>query len=614
MAVTEEQFKFFSGPRTKLGSGREVFCNRITGRVSVVAQATMWASAKCTEFATVDEHILRLMTLNKNDKKMEPQWRSVLAQGIQEGLLLSMSDIRNRIVRSISDARRQKVITQIGIPTRNRPKRLETLLRGLQANVWQFGREIEVLVVDDSESLEMQKANLTLIAGFNHDPRLTIHYANQKSRLHYAKKLASESGLPEDVVEFALSNPDGYQFSGGSSRNTILLGISGSCFLYLDDDVQVRLAQIPDSREDVVLQSSPFSSWFFSSPEALSACQFIEEDLLGLHERALNIDEDIVLRSDDSHWLIDLSTVSTRRLRQIARSGFNVVTSSMGIVGDSGFDDPMAYFLLGPETFSRLTENEVVYESALTNRLVLYGTRQSSLSDRFECHSYCMGVDNVALLPPFMPVMRGEELVFGSLVSSCIPGALFTVIPRAIFHQPAETRQFARNAAVTRAGRFMTGETLAFLIGGEKARGSSRAELIRSMGSRLQELSRQSADDLNDQIRTTVEPMLVSWIERLESISGEVKSPQTFWAKDIMKIRDAILSSLNDRDHSIPSDLEQAFGLNEGQRRFSDLLRQFASTLQAWPTLVEGAQALRAKGINIYREGPINRETNVAIA
>lgn len=614
IAVAGDRFKFFSGSRTKLSSGREVFCNRVTGRVSIVPHAIMLVSATCTEFATIDEHIHRLMTLNKNDNGMGPNWRAMLEKAIEAGVLLSMSDIRNRIVAGVSSSSEPKVIHKIGIPTRNRPKRLEAVLRGLLANLRRFGREIEVLVVDDSESAVMQNANQRLIASFNDDPRMTIHYADQHSRLRFARKLALESGLPEKVVAFAIGNPDQYPVSVGSSRNAILLGTLGSCLLYLDDDIQVHLAHIPESREEMVLQASPFSSWFFSTPEALRTCPFVEEDLLGLHERALSIDEQLLLHRDESHWPIDLSTVSTRFLRRIAKSGARIVASSMGIVGDSGFDDPLAYFLLGAETFSRLTQDEALYEAALTNRLLLYGTRNPSLSERFECHSYCMGVDNVALLPPFMPVMRGEELVFGSLVTSCIPGALFSVISRAILHQPEKPRRFTRSAAVTRAGRFMSGETLAFLIGGENAKGSSRSELIRSMGTRLQDLGQLSSNDLGVQARTTVEPMLVSWIEQLDEAVGKMGTSQTFWLKDVMKIREAILSALNDRDHSIPCDLGQAFGSIEGQRRFSELLRQFASLLQAWPSLVEGAKALSARGIDICRAEPMCKQANVNIA
>lgn len=210
-----------------------------------------------------------------------------------------------------------------------------------------------------------------------------------------------------------------------------------------------------------------------------------------------------------------------------------------------------------------------------------------------------MGIDNSNLLPPFTPVMRGEDLIFGSLLVKCIPSALFGAIPSAILHEPGEKRRFTADAAVVRAGRFMTGETLALLARIEPIRGSSSAALMQSLGVHLQELKRLADDEFEAHVRSAVEPMVILCMQQLEAAIERQSRVSTFWLNDALEIRAAALAALNTRNYSAPSDLENAFGIEDGQARFRSLVEQFGLLLTAWPDLVRAAEKLHANGTNI---------------
>lgn len=597
--MLSHQFRYFGGRRAELRSGQEIFRSSITGRTSLTEKNTISVAALCKQFATLDEHAARIRALAGRYAESEAGWKNILLQAVENGLLSSVEDVRERVLAGLACLSQRRIINMVGIPTRNRPALLKRLLTGLAENLRRFERTVEVLIVDDSDSIQMQLANCEVISALADDPCLRIRYGNRDTRNRFAAHVARESGVPEEVVSFALANNKDYPVSTGAARNAILLESAGHCALYLDDDIQCRLAVIPGSREGVAFQAAPLKTWFFAHPDDIETCQFTADDLLGLHERVLNIDQNVTRTGSLDGAPTDISGLSPRFLNRIEKGNAAVTVSLMGIVGDSGLDDPLFYFLLGTETLARLTKTVELYNAALTNRQILRGPQSICVSDQCECHSGCMGVDNIDLLPPFMPVMRGQDLVFGSLVAKCIPGGLFGVVPRAILHQPAERREFVKNAASRRVGKFMTGETLGFLIGVEPFKGSSRSGLIRKLGARLQELEDQDVADFQMHIRSAVTPMLVSWMQQLDVTIDSHSKVSNFWIKDALDIKAAILSALNERDYSVPSDLEQTFGIVGGRERFRDLVKKFASLLQAWPAIVESTKALQAKGKHI---------------
>jgi len=598
--MNDQLFRCFGHVRTRLDSGRDVFQNRITHVLSVADRRVTAAAGFCSEFATLSEHAGFIAAQQRNGPSSAADWKLVLLQAAEAGLLTSIEETRAYILSRVPPLPCVRVISRVGIPTKNRPQLLRRALKSVVENLQAFEREAQILVTDDSESLEMQAANRQAISSVARSNRIEILYGNLESRRRFTAFLARESGLPIELISFALANDQRYPVGIGACRNSLLLDSAGHCLLYLDDDVRLRVTAIPGSGDELVLRSEPFSTWFLSSADEIDSFQFPRIDLLGAHESLLNFDRDAVRDGRAGVWRIALSSASIGFLKRIPNGNAGVVVSVMGVVGDSGFDDPLAYFVFGGETFGRLINTKESYESALFNRLVLHGPKTASVAETSECHSYCMGVDNTEVLPPFFPMMRGEELVFGTLITKAVPGALFGAIPKAILHEPGEARQFASDAAVRRAARFMTGETLAFLIGSEDLKGTVRGKLMKSIGVRLREALDQDDRSLNAQITSSIEPMLLHWLRRLDEATRECTDSSAFWARDVLTIKAAILSGLEARNHLIPIDLEQAYGADEGALRFRRLGRQFGLLLEAWPDIVGAAKAVQSSGHFIH--------------
>jgi len=410
-----------------------------------------------------------------------------------------------------------KSIDFIGIPTRNRPEVLHRILSELSRHLQTFSRKSEVVVIDDSESPSMQAQNFQAVSQFAADPSIRVKYANVELRKRFAARLAAALGVEEEIVSFAIIGDGGVSVCTGASRNSIQLEGEGHAMLCMDDDVQCRLAVLPEATEAIALGTRSDSFWFFRKPEDVENCRFVEEDLLLLHEKLLNTNRAVIDQGTLPEGNISLSFVTDGFLKRISGGNSSVIMSLMGVAGDVALNNPLAYFVEGRENLQRLTEDEGLYRAALRNRTVLRGPRSTFISDRMGCMSYCMGVDNTEMLPPFSPIGRAQEFVWSSLVNNCVPNGLFGIMPRAILHRPAGIREFEEDAAVLGAGKFNSGEILSFIILAERPRGGTRAERLRSLSVRLRELSELPDTSLREYLWLVVRPILSWWIYRLDA-------------------------------------------------------------------------------------------------
>jgi hypothetical protein len=285
----------------------------------------------------------------------------------------------------------------------------------------------------------------------------------------------------------------------------------------------------------------------------------------------------------------------------------------MGIAGDSAIDNPIPYFIASEASFARLTASAEIYQMAMRSRMILRGPTRRTLSPITQGLSYCMAVDNTEILPPFLPVCRGEEAVFVALVNRCIPGALFGSIPRAIVHQPFEQRFYPPGVAIDRAGKLVASTTLAGVIASEQVDGACAAGRMRALGGRLRELSLLDRAAFPARIKSAVAPALISQLRRLSRIALSRIGDSDPWRPDISAMVDGYLRSLNERDHSVPLDLERAFGADVGRVRFRTLLGELGSLLQAWPDIRAAADRLHAKGETACPVLSVCKKISVAI-
>jgi hypothetical protein len=90
---------------------------------------------------------------------------------------------------------------------------------------------------------------------------------------------------------------------------------------------------------------------------------------------------------------------------------------------------------MAPESIRRMLSSPQKTSNALNTRLVWTGRVQPHFSPRPNM-SQITGLDNREMLPPYMPIMRGEDRLFGYLLNFIFPAAISLDYPWAVPHLP----------------------------------------------------------------------------------------------------------------------------------------------------------------------------------
>src|SRR5690625_3268713 len=158
---------------------------------------------------------VKLLTEN-SEHSLSPrdveQIRQQLEQLASIGLLQSSSQIEHRVSQAISTFEipltERQTIRVLGIPTRNRSKKLLESLQSYLVNFEGSERKVQSHIMDDSDS-DHQSANMAeevekLCKSYD-APLLWIDRTGRQS---IARNLAKASGAPLEIVEFGLRSEE----------------------------------------------------------------------------------------------------------------------------------------------------------------------------------------------------------------------------------------------------------------------------------------------------------------------------------------------------------------------------------------------------------------------
>lgn len=559
------------------GSGKPCF---MTTRAAAVI-------GLCQKFATLEEHAHNLRTRFGWDDS-RGRCDDLLRDAVKHGILITEDELRMRLVNCFSRSTPQPPIGIIAIPTRERPQMLRRLLSEIVPVVLRADHEITLAIVDASTSSGMEAEYLKVICEYR--DKVRISYWTKASRERVAYESASATGIVPDVAFFGLCGSSKWPVSTGASRNLILALCAGRTVLFVDDDIRWRCTGPDQVSDGVTFRAGARNVRFFRDREDFESLRFETMDLLEVHENAFRVAH--ALGNNHESTTETLNSISQEFLNYLERDTPEVRVSMLGLAGDAGIDDPIQYYIHGPEGFATLVADADLYHGSLSNRLLLCAPTCVTLTRDWPCMAGCMAVNNNSLLPPFSPVQRAQEMVFDALVKKCVSSELSVVSPQAVLHDPYPPRQFEKGAAPVRGGKFLMNETIAAVIKGETIHGDRTSERLASIGSSLLELSGQSDHALRVYLSGVLETYLVGLISQVERVIESVSANRELWLQDALAIRASLIHSLANGDHSVPWDCEQIWNEETGRREFRTALEMMGHFLTVWPKLAE-AVAMR---------------------
>ena len=493
-------------------------------------------------------------------------------------------------------------VTALGMATRGREEILRRGIASYLDNRAKFGGSVDFIVIDDALEPDAQQRTRAVLEELKKDHGATLRYASRRDREAFADQVAAYSGLPGDLIRFAVLGRRPNDRTTGSCYNSLLLDTIGSCYVIADDDTLCQIAAPPDQHDSLALTSrfDPTEFWFYRDRQsAFNALTQADQDFFAIHESLLGRGIGDCMPAVDGAGSLDLDRMAPAFDRRLRMLGGRVAATSVGIVGDSGIGNT-GYLSASPASRRRLLTCERDYLAFVESRQVARAGTRPTVSEGFLCMAGNLGLDNRRLLPPFMPVQRGSDALFGITLHKCFRDAYLGYLPWTVRHNPPHQRtqplaEFMKNAAKVRFS-----EIVRHLIHGtpEVSSAGDDQSGLRRLGDHLQQISSGSLADFDDTVKTCFWRHHGEGFAEASKYRPDPEIPNCCQAcrqQHRQTVREAIVSP----KYFVPRDFEDLGSEEEGRRMVQSLVHEQGRLLEHWPDIIQAARELRAKGIRL---------------
>jgi hypothetical protein len=549
---------------------------------------------RCTRFLMLEDHARQIASDTALAESSVLQHLEALRA---RGALLSFE----QSARAAACSPEVPPITSVVFPTRDRVEMAERAARALVQSAEKHGRAPEVVILDGSSAPEVRRAYREMVEGLRKQTRLRIAYAGFEEKLAYILRLSATAHVEPRIAKVGLLGSDESTFGAGANRNVMLLGGTGQLMLSVDDDVVCRsfFARFPEPGMSFEGEQDCIEfSCYRDRTSALAAVVESDCDVLAEHEKMLGRPLGSLLDGQHGTGLTGTNGACAHMLLSLKHGTGTVRLTQTGIVGDSGMDS--GFVLLGHNggaTHAQLTGSEEAYRMAFGTREMSRGVRRFTVSHGGPFVATAFGLDNRGLLPPFLPVLRNEDGVFGAVGHLCIPESYTGHVPLYLLHDPPALRTVPARAYLEAASHVRMSEVMVacMLQGLPVIQGRTQAgERLRAMGDHLSSVAKRPGIEFERAVRQAVAGVAQRQAARLQRALDRFAGVPDFWARDVRKA----IVRLSERAHGeagwLPIDIpgtpeEVAAGLRS---RIAD----YGALLGAWPALAEAARDLHRRG------------------
>ncbi len=578
----------------------EVF-NKNLGSAAHLAYADLRLLRECSKPRTPADHTTEICGEQASRRDRRKCLRA-LNRLISQGLLrpvFSPPVIAGEEMSEDGNARSGRATgrLELVIPTGGRVESTLRLVRSMrETETWNAETPLHVVVdgVRDPATTDYAGA---IVDGINElrsgsDLSATVHSLDDRHVLIDA--LGDRLSLDRkdrESLEFGLFGDRDIRPATGSTRNHAFLVDDAQILLSIDDDLLCHGVEGDSSRQGVVAATNSAVEFrYWESREALLRKHRPEpinpnasvEALLGQRWADL-FDREQPVCVDTNHLTPQLSY-------RLECCDPRVSAVVLGTVGDAGMGDSpilMTDSLRVPQLFS---DDEAEQELALSSREI---TRVAEYP-LFTCHPFFMttacAFHTGDLLPPFFPFGRGQDGLFGLMLTQLFEDAFTGHMPLALLHDPLDKRAEKR-VATLESIRLTVCRTLTILAGAysEQTVGGTRKERLEDFGCWLEEGSDASPQAFRDWVIPLVLRSLRGYEKNLErSYYPRAEQGDTPRDRIVRALRSDIQRRIAEAD-IMPIVEYDALGLDT-DATFKRMARHFAlfgRFLQVWPRVWE---------------------------
>jgi hypothetical protein len=466
-------------------------------------------------------------------------------------------------------------ISTIGVTTADRPQLLERCLQSLMRQLANRGKGIRILVVDAS----LDRANEALarhaaasVASAN-GRQIAFFGRREKCALRQTLRPACDDSLLEFV----------FRPGASGNRNIILLLTRGENVLLVDDDMVCDVWRPRSLRRGIALGGHVEQRDITFHTRRADVCKTLvpaTTDLLSAHEAVLG-------RTIKSLAHVVDTGRACSHIREAARGQRPslVRMTFTGIAGDAGATYPDR-LLFSSGSWKRVLERDVsTFKRAFQFREVCKVPTRYIVMHYVSCMAACMGLANSSVVPPFLPVGRNEDGLFGAVMSAMDRRTTSCYLPYAAVHASNREARY-RIARFPSASETRTADLLISLINfwPPTIRANDPGRRLVRLGEWLQDLGALSRSDFES--ATSVATLRTREMElRLINAALDDPSYPAYWLRDLRAYKTLLLKNLEDPAFLLPLEFRGAASAAAAYDDLRRFVRQAGRLMSAWPSL-----------------------------
>lgn len=577
----------FPGP-----SGTAVLYKRDGDRRMMVQPDVAQALSLCAPFRTLTAHTKTIVDALPALAEHREHTLQILTNIAEAGLFERSETAWDRLAQSTASVPCNGI--RVFILTCDRPAALQRLLEGLQQSG--LPAEAEGLwIIDDSREGAHVAQNSKHIAVAQGALKVPVHHVNADFKQSLIQHIVAKAPETEGALLWLLHREHwGTTPTYGIARNLSLLLSAGQRALVLDDDIVPTAITPPLSTRALKPATANDREGVF----------YPNTDELDRHALPLP-DPPLTLMA--KHVGIPLAAVMKQHLpnhRELAgwdgslfsahEGDAPVLLVQCGSWGDSGTGGGSGLVFLGESTIKRLLKMDAPLEDVLAARAGWLGYRGATLT-QYGTLSQLTGLDHRALLPPYLPAGRGEDILFGIMLQRLHPESVVFNEEWAIRHAPLGSR--ASRGTLPPLSAIASVNLLADWLGVSPAdeHGLSPERRLAGLAEQLERLADMETSAMEDLVRASLVSKRASLLNHcmahLARGGPEESNPRACeWRAFLEASRDQLVAEIQTPEPAPISDVSAQLGDN-GPQTLRAHGRQFAQALRAWPTMCEVAKS-----------------------
>lgn len=428
-----------------LPGGNYLLHNTQNGKRAVVMPEVYASLLHCSQFQTIARHTASIIDSNPGMKGQEATVTSVLQQMLDNGMMVSAKKACNQLTVKVETERdpAQYDAPVVAIITWERPQALERLLESIVANC-DTGKFHRLYVIDDSREAENISKNQALVESYASRLDTSLQYFGQDEQQALLKDLSARLPEHEDAIHF-LADQSRWRdhWTAGLSRNLALLLSCGRRLVMIDDDSICDVYEPPKPKPDITFSDDAREADFFASEQDWSYLhQPINPDPVNRHMQCLGLSfsEAVTVLGQGNLKAAGLSNATALQVSEIGAES-PVLMTECGSLGCPGTTRNTWLPNMAPASRERMLKSAQTTNNALTKRKVWSGRNHPHFAPRPNM-SQITGFDNRHMLPPYLPIMRAQDRLFGYMLDYIFPSAVTLDYPWAIPHLPIPEREW----------------------------------------------------------------------------------------------------------------------------------------------------------------------------